>query len=73
MSDFSPFVIPSDMQDSMEVTMPWTEITRAQYRREGLRYASDVTDQEWAVIAALLPLPSRLGRPRRWDLRTILV
>jgi transposase len=56
----------------MEVTMPWTEITRAQYRREGLRYASDVTDQEWAVIAPLLPLPSRLGRPRRWDLRTIL-
>jgi hypothetical protein len=24
--------------------MAWTEITRAKYRREGLRYASDTTD-----------------------------
>ncbi len=23
--------------------MPWTEITREQYRRDGLRYASDTT------------------------------
>lgn len=52
--------------------MPWTEITRVQYQREGLRYASDMTDQEWAVVAPLLPLPSRLGRPRQRDLRTIL-
>jgi len=27
--------------------MPWTEITREQYRRDGLRYASDMTDAEW--------------------------
>lgn len=52
--------------------MPWTEITRVQYRREHLRYASDMTDREWAVIAPFLPAPSRLGRPRRWDLRTIV-
>jgi transposase len=56
----------------MEDTMPWTETTRAHYRREDLRYASDVTDQEWAVLAPLLPSPSRLGRPRRWDLRPIV-
>ena len=30
--------------------MAWTGITRAKYRRDGLRYASDTTDQEWAVI-----------------------
>jgi len=30
-------------EDSMETTMPWTEITRPQYRREELRYASDLT------------------------------
>ena len=30
--------------------MAWTEITRAQYQRGGLRYASDTTDAEWALI-----------------------
>ena len=52
--------------------MSWTGITRAHYRREGLRYASDTTDEEWAVIEPLLPPPSRLGRPREWDLRPIV-
>ena len=52
--------------------MPWTEITRAQYRREGLRYASDTTDAEWAIIGPLLPPPSRLGRPREVDFREVL-
>jgi hypothetical protein len=28
----------------------WDEITRGQYRRDGLRYASDTTDAEWTVI-----------------------
>ena len=42
----------------------WTEITRPQYRRDGLRYASDTTDGEWAVIAALMPPPHK-GRGRR--------
>ena len=27
----------------------WTEITREQYRRKGLRYPSDMTDTEWSV------------------------
>lgn len=31
--------------------MVWTEITRAKYCRDGLRYASDTTDEEWAMIA----------------------
>ena len=52
--------------------MPWTETTRAQYRREGLRYASDTTDAEWAIISPLLPPPSRLGRPRKVDPRAVL-
>jgi putative transposase len=52
--------------------MVWTGITRAQYRREGLRYASDSTDAEWAIIEPLLPPPSRLGRPRERNLRTIV-
>jgi len=50
----------------------WTEITRAQYRRDELRYASDTRAAEWAQIAPLLPPPSRLGRPREWPLREIV-
>ncbi len=45
--------------------MPWTEITRAQYRRSGLRYASDMTDEEWALIARRMPSRRHLGRPRQ--------
>ena len=40
----------------------WTEITRPQYERKGLRYTSDLTDAEWASIAPRLPPPRRLGR-----------
>ena len=50
----------------------WTEITREQYRREELRYASDTRAGEWAQIAPLLPPPRRLGRPREWDLRQVV-
>ena len=50
----------------------WTEITREKYRRPELRYASDTTDQEWAIIAPLLPPPRRLGRPRTTDLRAVV-
>ena len=28
----------------------WSEITRAKYERRGQRYASDLTDEEWALI-----------------------
>ena len=52
--------------------MPWTEITRAQYQREGLRFASDMTDAEWALIARRLPARRRLGRPRMTDLRRVV-
>jgi transposase len=44
--------------------MAWTEITRAKYRRDGLRYASDTTDEEWAVIESHLPPPAERGRKR---------
>ena len=45
--------------------MPWTEITRKQYRRDALRYASDMTDAEWALVKRLLPRANRRGRPRK--------
>ena len=52
--------------------MPWTEITRCDYRRDGLRYASDVKDAEWALLEPHMPPPRRLGRPRRTDLREVV-
>ncbi len=50
----------------------WTEITRPQYERLDLRYASDLTDGEWQLIAPLLPPARRLGRPRTTDLREVV-
>ena len=38
----------------------WTEITRRKYEREGQRYASDVTDAEWALIEPHMPAVKRL-------------
>jgi len=52
--------------------MAWTKTTREQYRRAGLRYASDTTDMEWISLSTLLPKPARTGRPREWPLRTIM-
>lgn len=50
--------------------MPWTEITRGQYRREGLRYASDMTDAEWLLVEPFMPKAKPIGRPREIDLRS---
>ncbi len=51
--------------------MAWTELTRKQYERDTQRYSSDVTDEEWATVAPLLPGPNPLGRPREVDLRNV--
>jgi putative transposase len=56
----------------MEVTMTWTEITRAHYRREGLDYASSTTDREWALLMPFMPAAKPLGRPRKTDLRIVV-
>jgi len=48
------------------------EITRRQYRREGLRYASDATDAEWAVIEPFMPPAADRGRPRTTELRAVV-
>jgi transposase len=52
--------------------MPWTKITRVEYQRNGLRYASDLTDAEWALIVRKMPPRRRLGRPREVDLREVV-
>ena len=52
--------------------MSWNETTQAQHKRPLERFETDVTDAEWALVSALLPMPSRLGRPRCTDLREVL-
>src|SRR6202030_1648016 len=50
----------------------WTETAREQYRREDLRYASDMTDAEWALIEPHMPGQKALGRPRIVRLRGVV-
>lgn len=52
--------------------MSWTKTTRKQYRRAGLRYASDTTAEEWILLSRLLPKRGRVGRPPKWALRVIV-
>jgi putative transposase len=51
--------------------MPWNRTTRKDYKRDGRRYESDVTDQEWAIVESMLPKQGPLGRPRETDLREV--
>ena len=51
--------------------MTWTEITRAQHDRSGLRYASDVTDEEWAIVGPFVERSNSVGRPAKHTRRTI--
>src|SRR6185312_80441 len=54
-------------------TAMWTATTRAQHMRDGLRFASDLTDAEWAVLEPLLPPPpAAVGRPPEWRMREIV-
>ena len=52
--------------------MAWTDITRRQYEPPKGRYASDLSDVEWALIEPMLPAARRLGRPRTVDLREVV-
>ena len=50
----------------------WTPTTRRQHSRAGLRYETDLTDAEWALIAPLMPEPASCGRPPIWTKREVL-
>lgn len=52
--------------------MPWTETASREYQWEMRRYASDMTDHEWALIAPFMPPLKRLGRPRTMSLREVV-
>ena len=52
--------------------MTWTAEHRRAADRRGLRYPSDLTDTEWAIVQPLLRPAKRGGRPRKVDLREVL-
>ena len=52
--------------------MSWTEITRPQYRRDELRFASDLREAEWLMLSPLLDKRCHLGRPRKVDMREVV-
>jgi transposase len=50
----------------------WTTEHRRRADRRGLRYPSDLTDAEWALIEPLIPPAKRGGRKRSVNLREVL-
>ena len=53
----------------------WTPKTRgrmAEIRKKLKRYPTDMTTEEWSVIAPLLPPPAKRGRPRKTNLREVV-
>lgn len=52
--------------------MPWDDAARCDHARPASRYASDLTNREWRLIAPFLPPPRQQGRPRSADLREVM-
>jgi transposase len=50
----------------------WKPEHRRAASRSGLRYPSDLTDGEWALVEPQIPPARRGGRPRDVDLREVL-
>lgn len=50
----------------------WTLENRGRYDRSQLRYPSDLTDEEWALIEPLIPPGKRGGNKRTVDLRAVV-
>jgi len=50
----------------------WTTENRARYDRSELRYPSDLTDDEWALIEPLIPPAKRGGGKRSVDMRAVV-
>jgi transposase len=50
----------------------WTPEHRRAADRRGLRYPSDLTDAEWALVESMIPPAKRGGRPRDVNVREVL-
>ena len=49
----------------------WTTENRPRYNRDRLRYPSDLTDAEWALVEPEIPPSKRGGGKRRVNLREV--
>jgi len=50
----------------------WTNENRAKYNRDHLRYPSDLTDEEWALVEPFIPPARPGGGKRRTDMRAAM-
>ena len=50
----------------------WTNENRVGYERGSLRYPSDLTDAEWALVEPLIPAAKRGGNKRTIDVREVV-
>jgi transposase len=50
----------------------WTDENRFRYDRSGLRYPSDLTDEEWALVRPEIPRAKRGGNKRTVDVREVV-
>lgn len=50
----------------------WTQQHRETYRRVRGRYPSDLMDDEWELLAPLIPAAKPGGRPRQTDMRAAM-
>ena len=50
----------------------WTVENRARYDRSRLRYPSDLTDEEWALVRPQIPRAKRGGNKRSVDERAVM-
>ena len=50
----------------------WTKENRGRYDRSKLRYPSDLTDDEWALVAPLIPPAKRGGNKRTVNVRAVV-
>jgi hypothetical protein len=59
------------MQSFFSTPFRQTKENRARYDRRGLRYESDLTDEEWAEIVPLIPPAKPDGNKRTVNLRKV--
>jgi transposase len=50
----------------------WTNENRGRYERSGLRYPSDLTNEEWALVEPLIAPARRGGAKRTVDVREVV-
>jgi transposase len=50
----------------------WTDEQREMHAPNGLRYPSDMTDGEWALVEPMIPPARRGGRPRAANMREVM-